>query len=335
MFSRFALFVPFALFVSSAVLGATAARGSGFEEINALKAVVNGESITSAEVNTAVATQIQLWLLEHQNDTGLTQAKVEAKVEEMKKEALNDLIDRKLILAEFKKMGGSIKETYVDQAIEEFIQKRFGGDRNKFLRELEKGGLTIRQFRDIQREQISIQALRAQNDGPQNLVNTPMEIRAEYDRTKNEYASDPRIILRMLSIPKVTSTSDEAAQKRLVEDIRKQLTEGADFATMAKTHSSDSSAANGGLVGEIGKDYLNPFLTDKAFGLSTGKVSETIDDGPFWRLMKVDARNGGDVPSFEELKERIDQLVTQKKRKGYIDRWLDKLRHDAAIRIFE
>ena len=34
-------------------------------------------------------------------------------------------------------------------------------------------------------------------------------------------------------------------------------------------------------------------------------------------------------------KERIDQLVTQKKRKGYIDRWLDKLRHDAAIRIFE
>ena len=51
---------------------------SEFQELNALKAVVNGESITSVEVDTAVATQIQLWLLEHKNDPGLSQAIVDA-----------------------------------------------------------------------------------------------------------------------------------------------------------------------------------------------------------------------------------------------------------------
>ncbi|MCB1228743.1 MAG: SurA N-terminal domain-containing protein [Verrucomicrobiae bacterium] len=313
------------------------AAASGFQEINALKAVVNGESITSIEVDTAVATQIQIWLLEHKNDPGLTQAIVDAKVEEMKKEALKDLIDRKLILAEFKKMGGSIKETYVDTAIDEFITKRFKGDRDKFLSELKKSGMTIRQFRDMQREQITIQALRGQNDGPETLINTPTEMQAKYDEIKNEYAEDPEIILRMLSLPKQTAESDEAAQKQLVNDIRKQLQGGADFATMARAHSADSAAADGGLVGggPIGKDYLNEKLTSIAFGLSPRKVSDVIDDGPYWRLMYVDARQGGAVPSFEELKDTCDKLLTQEKRKGYVDRWLEKLRQDAGIRVYD
>ncbi|MBL9152938.1 MAG: SurA N-terminal domain-containing protein [Verrucomicrobiales bacterium] len=313
------------------------ARASGFQELNALKAVVNGESITSAEVDTAVATQIQMWILENKNDPTLTQAKVDAKVGEMKKQALSDLIDRKLILAEFKKMGGSIKETYVDTAIDEFIQKRFDGNREKFNGELRKSGMTISQFREMQREQITIQALRSQNDGPETLINTPIEMQAKYEAIKGEYAEDPQIILRMLSIPKVKADSDEAAQKRLVDDIRRQLQGGADFATMAKTHSDDSAASEGGLVGggPIGKDFLKPNLTSIAFSLAPRKVSDPIDDISHWRLLYVDARQGGAVPPYEELKETVDKLLTQDKRKGYVDRWLEKLRRDAGIRVYE
>jgi len=320
-----------------AVCARPAAAASDFQELNALKAVVNGESITSAEVDTAVATQIQMWILENKNDPTLSQAKVDAKVAEMKKQALSDLIDRKLILAEFKKMGGSIKETYVDTAIDEFISKRFNGNREKFNSELQKSGMTIRQFREMQREQITIQALRGQNDGPDTLVNTPAEVRAKYDAIKAEYASDPQIILRMLSIPKARADSDEAAQKRLVDDIRRQLQGGADFATMAQTHSDDSAASDGGLVGggPIGKDFLNPTLSSIAFGLAPRKVSDPVDDGTHWRLLYVDARQGGAMPPFEELKDTADKLLTQDKRKGYVERWLTKLRSDAGIRIYE
>lgn len=323
--------------ILAAVLPSTSAPASDFQELNALKAVVNGESITSAEVDTAVATQIQMWILENKNDPTLTQAKVDAKVAEMKKQALSDLIDRKLILAEFKKMGGSIKETYVDTAIDEFVEKRFNGNRDRFNSELQKSGMTIRQFREMQREQITIQALRSQNDGPDTLINTPAEMQAKYETIKGEYAEDPQIILRMLSVPKTTVDSDEASQKRLAEDIRRQLQGGADFATMAKTHSADSAASEGGLVGggPIGKDFLNPTLTGIAFSLEPRKVSDLVDDGPYWRLLYIDARQGGSVPPFEELKDTVDKLLTQDKRKGYVDRWLEKLRRDAGIRVYE
>jgi parvulin-like peptidyl-prolyl isomerase len=327
------------LHIQSLVLAASLATcaASGFQELNSLKAVVNGESITSSEVDTAVATQAQMWIMENKDDPTLSQAKVDAKVAEFKKQALTDLIDRKLILAEFKKMGGSIKETYVDTAINEFVSKRFKGDSDKFYSELKKSGMTIKQFREMQREQITIQALRGQNDGPETLIVTPEEVQKKYEEIKGEYASDPKIILRMLSIPKSKADSSESSQKQLVEDIRKQLQGGADFAAMAKTHSADSAATDGGLVGggPIGKDFLNPMLTAVAFSLPPRKVSDLVDDGPFWRLLYVDARQGGAAPPFSELKDTSEKLVMQDKRKGYVDRWLAKLRKDAGIRVYE
>ena len=323
----------------TSLIGFPEASASGFKPLNKMKATVNGEVITSAEVDTAVAMQIQFWILEHKNDPGLTQEKVNAKVEEFKKQALDDLIDRKLILAEFEKLGGSIKETYVDQAIRDFTRQRFDGNEKKFLTELKKTGMSIRQFRDDQREKITIQALRGQNDGPETLINTPQEIRKQYDEIKGEYASASRLKLRMISIPKQIGADKATAdpQMKLVEDIRKQLQNGQDFATMAKTHSSDSSASKGGLVGngDIDEGYLSPKLTDVAFKLPVGKVSKVIDDGAFWRLMHVDAKIGGVEPPFEDLKDTCDKLVTQGKRKGYVDRWLDKLRHEANIQVFE
>jgi len=325
--------------LAGSLLVSESAPASGFKPLNAIKAIVNGEVITSAEVDTAVATQIQVWIFENKNDPTLTQAKVDSKVETFKKEALNDLIDRKLILAKFAEVGGQIKETYVDSAITDFITRRFDGDRDKFLSEMKKSGMTIRQFREIQREKITVQAMRSQNDGPETLVNTPQELRKEYDEIKGEFASATRLKLRMISIPKQVGadTSSSAGQKTLVEDIRRQLLKGQDFATMAKTHSSDSSASKGGLVGngDIDEFYLSPKLSDVAFGLPTGKVSQVIDDGAFWRLMHVDAKSGGVSPSFGDLKDTCDKLVTQKKRKGYVDRWLDSLRHEASIQIFD
>lgn len=310
------------------------AKCSDFEELNSMKATVNGEPITSMEVNSAVATQIQIWIMENRNDPSMNQEKVDAKVEELKEQALQDLIDRKLILAKFKEMGGTIKETYVDQAVDDFVQRRFEGDRQKFLSELKKSGMTIRQFRDVQREQITIQALRGQNDGPEQLIITPPEKKDVFNEIKGNYATETRVILRMISLPKETSSSGQPEQEKLAKDIRKQLGEGQDFATMAKTYSSDSFAGSGGLVGEIGKDMLNKKLTDIAFGLTPGRVSELIDDGPFWRLLYVDEKKGGDLPGYSDLEDTCEKIAIQKKRKGYVDRWLDGLRRDASIRIY-
>ena len=122
-------------------------------------ATVNGKTITRGEVDEAVRSRVQLYLIENEGID--TAAQAEKSIKEMQKTALNDLIDRKLFAEEFDRMGGEIKPEYIDQAVERFVKQRFGGDRERFLKTLEKMKFPLATFREIQREGIVANALEA------------------------------------------------------------------------------------------------------------------------------------------------------------------------------
>ncbi|NNE90266.1 MAG: hypothetical protein HKN23_01330 [Verrucomicrobiales bacterium] len=303
------------------------ASGQQAQVLNGLKAVVNGSPITQMEVDTAIQTQIQVWIM--QNKGRVTKEAAEAEIKKMQNRALDDLIERKLILSEFEKLGGVIKEHIVTEQIEKFVTERFDGDQDKFLEELKKSGMTFPQFRKVQSEQIAVQALRARNSlGPSGqIINTPHELENHYNEIKQEFADAPKINLRMLSLPK--------ENEQLIRDIRKQLVDGSsDFETLAKTHSVDSFASAGGKVGLIDRGVLNEKITNFVFQLSSGKVSEVFDDGAYWRLFLVDSKVGGTPPPFEKVKEQVDKRLTTKKRQENFERWIATLRRDANIRVY-
>ncbi len=324
----------FSLALGCGIFLASPAASPAADEVNGIAATVNGEVVTKAEVAGAVMTQTQLWLFQNQM---ASPAQRDAEIAKIKAAALKDLVDRKLILAEFKKKGGVIKRQYIDQAVDKIILERFKGDRQKFNEELQKSGLTFPDFRKIQAEQITVGAMRSQNSGDRIMVNTPKEREEAYRKHRDQFATDSFVKLRMISIPKQTveGAKSTAAQRALVDEIQKKLADGADFATMAKTYSQDSFATDGGNVGTIGKDVLNEKLTDIAFNLEPRKVSEVIDDGADWRLLYVDAKQEGKTPPLSEVMDQVDKLVTQEKRQAIVENWLKRLRKDADVRIFD
>jgi len=301
--------------------------------LNGIKAVVNGEPITQMMVDSAVRTQVQVWLMGNKGMVG--KAEAEREIRRMEEQALDDLIDRKLILTEFERLGGNIKDQYVDESVSRFIQERFDGDRDKFLAELKKSGMTIAQFRDVQHDKIAIGALRSKHAGDDKIPNTPWEKRRKYKEIKDEFASEGKVKLRIMSIPKQTPDKSQEQQKALVEEIRSRLQNGANFASLAKEHSADSFASDGGYVGVIGRGTLNKGLTSAAYAIPPGQISQPLDDGPFWRILKVEDRVGQSVPSFEELEDEVDKRLTVEKRQKKLETWLKKLRRDANVRIYE
>lgn len=307
--------------------------GAAPVELNRIKAVVNGEPITQTMVDQAVQTQVQVWLMG--NNGMVSRAEAEREIRRMEATALEDLIDRNLILSEFKKLGGQIKDQFVDESINRFITDRFKGNRDQFLAELKKSGMTIAQFREIQRDQIAIQALRSKHGGEDAIPNTPWEKRAKYNEIKGEFASEGQPKLRIMSIPKQTDSSSHEAQKKVLDEVMGKLRSGGDFGELAKKHSADSFAGKGGYVGVLGKNDLNEGLTRVAYGLPAGQVSQALDDGPFWRILKVDGRVGQKTPSFDELEDEIDKRLTIDKRKKNLESWLKKLRRDANVRVYE
>lgn len=302
--------------------------------LNSIRAVVNGEPITQSMVDSAVRTQVQVWLMGNKGIVSRSQA--EREIREMESKALNDLIDRKLILSEFKKMGGNIKDQYVDDAVNRFVKDRFDGDRDKFVAELKKTGMTISQFRDVQRDQIAIQALRTEHAGDEVIPNTPWEKKRVYNEIKSDYASEGKPKTYVMSIPKQTPTSTPEEQEKVLANVRSQLKSGASFTSLAKKYSDDSFASNGGYVGVLERSgKLAQGLHDLAYSLPPGQVTPTMDHGTHWRIVYVSERVGKTTPSFDKIEDEVDKRLTVEKRQKNLETWLAKLRRDANVRIYE
>jgi len=101
-------------------------------------------------------------------------------------------------------------------------------------------------------------------------------------------------------------TKDEAK----LASLKKQLaTKGADFAAIAKQNSEETtSAANGGEIGWLQENQIQPAILAKLPSLKTGAITEPLklDDG--WHILKViDTRE----PATATLEQVRPQLITR------------------------
>ncbi len=72
-----------------------------------------------------------------------------------------------------------------------------------------------------------------------------------------------------------TRSKDEALTG--IQDLQKQLTEGGDFAALARAHSDCPSGASGGDLGFFGRGQMVPEFEQAAFSMQPGDVSGVIE----------------------------------------------------------
>jgi parvulin-like peptidyl-prolyl isomerase len=121
----------------------------------------------------------------------------------------------------------------------------------------------------------------------------------------------------------------------MAKEIRSKLTSGADFGRMAQMYSEDANTQQAdGDWGWIDRKMLNPDLTNRAFALRAGEISDVVKVGSSYYIMMVEARQNAAVKSITEVRDEIEQnLINQEKNKG-LQRWLDTLRQNAYIKIY-
>ena len=82
-------------------------------------------------------------------------------LDEIWSEAMGLTDDRALIMAEFKKLGGSIKNGVVDDDIETIIRSGFKGDRTAFETSLQQKGLSLEQFKEQRRDAMIVAVMQS------------------------------------------------------------------------------------------------------------------------------------------------------------------------------
>jgi parvulin-like peptidyl-prolyl isomerase len=321
-----------AVFVLLALALAGNAMPQRAEVIDGIAAIVNNDVVTISQVRELIGAR------ERSLREMFKGQELEEKIKEMRLSAIKDLVDRQLILQEFKKMqekGASIPDYVIDDRLQAVIREEFGGDRAAFVRTLQAQGFTVTRFKEIEREKIIVQAMR-QSKVENNFVISPTQIQTYYDKNKSAYATPEQVKLRMIVIREGSSgdVPDVGSKKELAQEIRQKIASGAEFNRMAEMYSEDETTQQvGGDWGWIERNTLNEELTKVAFSLRPGEVSPVIGIENTYYILMVDARRSASIKPMTDVRDEIEKNLIQQERMKAQQRWLETLRRKAYIKI--
>ncbi len=143
---------------------------------------------------------------------------------------------------------------------------------------------------------------------------TEQELHAEYE---TQIAALPRTEYHARHILVAT----EAYAKKLIE----KLDKGANFADLAKSESIDSSKDNGGDLGWFTPDHMVKPFADAVVQLKPGQYThEPVHTEYGWHIIELEGTRDLSPPSFDSVRQRLVDIVRQKKFKAYEDSLVEK-----------
>ncbi|MVV46834.1 peptidylprolyl isomerase [Pseudomonas sp. PB120] len=241
----------------------------------------------AARVNGAEISEFRLerYFAEFLEDQGRAVASIRnpKAYKQLRQAALSALIDKELLWQEAVKRGVVISDATVNNQVEQTRQAMGGAE--VFARRLEEAGFDEAGFAEYTRRELAAQQVFAEL----TQVSEPDEkqVRAFYDEHRADLRQPEEVQARHILIkvaPGADASTVEAARLRLVE-MRVKISQGEDFASVARAGSEDASASDGGALGAFPRGRMWPEFEAVAFALAPGDVSEPVRTPVGWHLI--------------------------------------------------
>lgn len=272
-------------------------------------AVVNGEAITVAELDAAIAPLAPVSALQKK---------------QQRLDALNVLIDDKLVRQYLRDHGPKVEPAEVVRQLAalESAQKARGKSVEDYLKD---EGVTAAQVKDNLFRMLQLAKYVEAQATPERLRAYHEANRDLFDKTT---VRTSHIVIRVAS-----NASADERQKAIAKlrSIRVDLGAGnLDFAAAAKAHSQCPSAPKGGDVGYI----VRKFQTDEAyartaFAMKVGEVSDVVETDAGYHLIWLTDRKPGQPSRYEDVATDVRECFEAELKQNL----LTELRKKARIEI--
>ncbi len=315
------------LLVCTGVAAATEADKTKVPETVA--AVVNGAEITESQVQAIVQKALQSLkgrvapqlLMQYQD--------------KMRQDALDRLIAEQLLEEKIKEKNITVSDKEVDEKISQLAaQQKLTVDDLKAL--LEAYGKSIDDLKEQTRQGTAYEKL-IDIESAGKINATEQEAQKYYEKNPEQYKIPEQVKASHILIstrptePNSNPTEVNTEAKAKAETLLKQIKDGADFAELARTHSTCPSGKNGGDLGYFTRGKMVPEFEKAAFALDVGKLSGIVETPFGYHIIKVTDRKKATVVSFEEAKDSIIQLLKQQKQGEFINDYIEVLKAQATI----
>lgn len=304
-------------------LAALLARPATAEIIDAVVASVDKEVILQSEILNEIRPALQ----------GLSAD--DAQVQELFESALDQAIEQKILYREG--VLADIKIT--DEQVEERIQRyrdQFDSE-EAFLKALTEAGETMSDFRErIRKQTVALSmGMSKRFQLEKEITISEAEVAQYYQDNVDEYQRPERVRLYRIFIGLGEGESGRATALARIEAIKEELALGADFSQLATQHSEGPDAAQGGLVGWVGRGELVAELENVAFSLNPGDISPVIETEFGMMLLKVEEKVEAGLAPFEEVRTEIEPALRQRLADEKYQRWMAELRKRSRVRTYD
>jgi peptidyl-prolyl cis-trans isomerase SurA len=276
---------------------------AGAQELtDRIVAVVDEDPIFLSDVETALAEELYVRSLRGepvpQDDTQLSA---------MKQDIVERLIDRRIVIAKARDMGIEVTRTEIEDALDQWLTDvtQAAGSEAAFMGELERQGITLKDFKARSRKDIEEELLvnRFMRQEFSLMEVSESEIRNFYD---TKYDSIPELpervgLSHIIIVPKISGEREAMALDR-VERIVERLDAGEAFETVAAEMSEDLlTRSDGGAIGLVPLEDLKSEIAEIARGLEPGEVSSPIRTAYGFEIVKLSG--------VEEDKYRLSHIL--------------------------
>ncbi|HJR61860.1 MAG TPA: peptidylprolyl isomerase [Vicinamibacterales bacterium] len=268
--------------------------------IPAVVARVNGENVPKAEFDRLLK----------QMEMQAGQAVPKERRDEIYRAVIDQLVTYTALVHESRARAITVTDAEAKQVSDARIAelRKQIPDPKAFNKALAERNMTLERLRADIRRDIAISKMMEAELATAPAV-TDAEIKDFYDKNPDQFSG-----VRASHILIRPEGFDEASKKKArsaIDDVLRQAKGGGDFAELARKHSSDGSAQQGGDLGFFTKGSMVPEFSKAAFALQPGQISDVVETQFGFHIIKVAERK--DIP-ITEATEKIRQFLTEKRR---------------------
>jgi len=294
------------------------------DRLNAVLATVNGEPISLGDV--LPLTQAR----EYQAAAAYSGEMLTREVYKLRLEAVDELIDSKLILADYAGKKFEISTRDIEAAVDEASLRMGCRSRGELARRLRESGTSIDELRKKLREQLIVHFMLQREYHVANFI-TPADMYKYYREHEADFSRPESIELAMLQLPAERHDAADAVRAISAE----LAADPGAFADLVRRYSAGPGRNDGGNLGVIERRRLRAeFAAALGASPAAGSVRGPLRtaDGIFW--LKVVAYHPAKQISFEDSGADIRRRMEEELRRDSRARYCARLRKGAIVRYF-
>jgi peptidyl-prolyl cis-trans isomerase C len=251
--------------------------------------------------------------------------------DEILRGVLDQLITYTVMTQEARTQNVTVSDGEVDDRIR---QMRGQTSDAEFKKALDARSLSTEQLRTDARVQLTIEKMmNAQVAGA--AVATDAEARQFYEKNPEKFKQGDTVRASHILL-KVDEKTPEALRKQArsrIEAILKRVRGGEDFAALAKQHSHDGSARQGGDLGYFERGAMVPAFSQAAFSLKPGEISGVVTTEFGYHIIKVTDKKAAATVPYDQVSGRIVEFLTSQKKQERAEQFVEAAKKRARIEV--